>query len=245
MIGWAYLLCSVIYVAVNGKAVLLLAALVLLIVLYLAGTAGVLPLPQALNDLVNVPQVLGSTSANVLAGTLVGTLFLRRTQPEAVSQVSQVSPVSQVPSPPAVPAHHAVLHRRRVVLMACFALVLFGAGMLLRPLHGINKIQATESYTLVCSALVLALFILFYVLIDVLQWRWWSAPLMPAGANALFAFILPDLWEQLAAVLRMPRWWWPYLESGGVPGLLNAAALTVAMMGLTALANRAGLRLKF
>lgn len=239
MIGWAYLLCSVIYVAVNGKPVLLLAALALLIVLYLAGTAGVLPLPQALNHLVNVPQVLGSTSANVLAGTLVGTLFLRRTQPEAAS------PVSPVPPTPAVPAHHAVLHRRRVVLMACFALALFGAGMLLRPLHGINKIQATESYTLVCSALVLALFILFYVLIDVLQWRWWSAPLMPAGANALFAFILPDLWEQLAAVLRMPRWWWPYLDAGGVPGLLNAAALTVAMMGLTALANRAGLRLKF
>ncbi|MNY71670.1 hypothetical protein D3C86_2100690 [compost metagenome] len=83
------------------------------------------------------------------------------------------------------------------------------------------------------------------MLIDVLQWRWWSAALMPAGANALFAFIAPDLWEQLAAVLRMPRWWWPYLESGGGAGLLNAAALTVAMMGLTALANRAGLRLKF
>lgn len=233
MIGWAYLLCSVIYVAVDGKPVLLLLALALLVALYLAGTAGVLPLPQALSELVNVPQVLGSTSANVLAGTVVGTLFLRHTQ-EATLHAA----------PPA-PAGNAVLHRRRVVLMACFAVALFAAGMLLRPLHGINKIHATAAYSLVCAGLVLALFILFYVLIDVLQWRAWSAPLMPAGANALFAFILPDLWEQLAAVLHMPRWWWPYLESGGVPGLLNAAALTLAMMGLTALANRAGLRLKF
>jgi heparan-alpha-glucosaminide N-acetyltransferase len=236
MIGWAYLLCSAIYVALDGKPLLLLAALVLLIMLYLAGTAGVLPLPQALNGFVNVPQVLGSTSANVLAGTVAGTLFLRRTQPDTVALAAPAL---------AAPEHHAVLHRRRVLLMACFALALFGAGMLLRPLHGINKIQATESYTLVCSGLVLALFMVFYVLIDVLQWRWWSVPLMPAGANALFAFIAPDLWEQLAAVLRMPRWWWPYLESGGGAGLLNAAALAVAMMGLTALANRAGLRLKF
>ncbi|KQV78631.1 hypothetical protein ASD15_22805 [Massilia sp. Root351] len=239
MIGWAYLLCSVIYLAVNGKPLLLLAAFGLLIVLYLVGTAGLLPLPQALNEVVNVPQVLGSTSANVLAGTLMGTLFLRRAQPEGLRPVSPAVPV-----PPA-PAGNALLHRRRVMLMACFAVALFGAGMLLRPLHGINKVHATESYTLVCSGLVLALFILFYVLIDVLQWRWWSVALMPAGANALFAFIAPDLWEQLAAVLRMPRWWWPYLESGGGAGLLNAAALTVAMMGLTALANRAGLRLKF
>jgi predicted acyltransferase len=239
MIGWAYLLCSVIYVAVDGKPLLLLLALVLLIVLYLAGTAGVLPLPQALNallnEVVNVPQVLGSTSANVLAGTLTGTLFLRRA-PNADAGL----PLDAGGEPPP-----AALHRRRIVLMAGFALALFGAGMLLRPLHGINKIQATESYTLVCSGLVLALFLLFYVLIDVLHWRAWSALLMPAGANALFAYIAPDLWEQLAAVLHLPRWWWPYLESGGAPGLLNAAALTLAMMGLTALANRAGLRLKF
>ncbi|KQW88553.1 hypothetical protein ASC94_24395 [Massilia sp. Root418] len=238
MIGWAYLLCSVIYVAVDNKRVplqpALLAALVLLIVLYLAGTAGVLPLPPALNALVNVPQVLGSTSANVLAGALAGTLFLRRT-PRADAGLP----------PDAAAAPPAALHRRRIVLMGAFALALFGAGMLLRPLHGINKIQATESYTLVCSGLVLALFLLFYVLIDVLQWRAWSALLMPAGANALFAYIAPDLWEQLAAVLHLPRWWWPCLESGGVPGLLNAAVLAVAMMGLTALANRAGLRLKF
>lgn len=237
MIGWAYLLCSVIYVAAGGKPPLLMAALALLIVLYLAGTAGVLPLPQALNAFVNVPQVLGSTSANVMAGTLVGTLFLRR--PESAGMSAGAVPADGEELPP------AALHRRRIVLMACFAVALFGAGMLLRPLHGINKIQATESYTLVCSGLVLALFLLFYVLIDVLQWRAWSALLMPAGANALFAYIAPDLWEQLAAVLRLPRWWWPYLESGGAQGLLNAAAMTAAMMGLTVLANRAGLRLKF
>jgi len=235
MIGWAYLLCSVVYVAVDGKPLLLLAALVLLVGLYLAGTAGVLPLPQALNDFVNVPQVLGSTSANVLAGTLAGTLFLRR----APLGDAGAAPAAAAQLPP------AALHRRRIVLMACFAVALFGAGMLLRPLHGINKIQATESYTLVCSGLVLALFLLFYVLIDVLQWRAWSALLMPAGANALFAYIAPDLWEQLAALLHLPRFWWPYLASGGVPGLLNAAAMTMAMMGLTALANRSGLRLKF
>lgn len=251
MIGWAYLLCSVIYVALDGKPVLLLLALALLIVLYTAGTSGALPLPQALNAFVNVPQVLGSTAANVMAGTLAGTLFLRRA-PASPAAAAPSAPPRQAASAASTAADAAdaaaaamAAHRYRIAAMACFAVALFAAGMLLRPLHGINKIQATESYTLVCAGLVLALFLLFYVLIDVLQWRAWSAPLMPAGANALFAYIAPDLWEQLAAVLHLPRFWWPCLASGGAAGLLNAAAMAAAMMGLTALANRAGLRLKF
>ncbi|SFU68870.1 DUF5009 domain-containing protein [Pseudoduganella namucuonensis] len=221
MIGWAYLLCSLLYLATRGDGAALTGCLALLVALYMGGTAGALPLPGALMAFVNVPQVLGSTAANVMAGAVVGRLFLRDGDGQPVA------------------------HGRRIRFMAWFALALFAAGLLLRPYHGINKIHATAAYTLVCAGLVLALFLLFYVLIDVLGWGAWSAMLMPAGANALFAYIAPDLWEQLAAALRLPRFWWPYLASGGVPGLLNAAAMTLAMMGLTALANRAGLKLKF
>ncbi|MGB9990964.1 DUF5009 domain-containing protein [Massilia sp. SM-13] len=224
MIGWAYLVCSAIYLAVRGDGLAMMAALAGLIALYLGGMAGQLGwLPDTVHSFVNVPQLIGSTSANVMAGALVGRLFVRG----------------------ATEAGGWALHKPRIRFMACFALALFAAGMLLRPYHGINKINATASYTLVCSALVLALFLLFYVLTDVLEVRSWTVLLLPAGANALFAYIAPDLWEQAAAVLHLPRFWWPFWESGGVPGLLNAAVMTLAMMGLTALANRLGLKLKF
>lgn len=217
MIGWAYLVCSLLYLATGGSAMALTGALAGLLVLYMGGTAGALAIPASLGDLVNVPQVLGSTSANMLAGVLA-TLLL---------------------------TNAAATPWQRARALAWLALSLFGAGLLLRPYHGINKIHATESYTLVCSGLVLAMFIVFYVLIDILQWRRWCWLLLPAGGNALFAYIAPDLWEQLMALLHMPRWWWPYWQQGGAAGLLNAAAMTLAMMGLTALANRAGWRLKF
>ncbi|MDC8757416.1 DUF5009 domain-containing protein [Janthinobacterium fluminis] len=222
MIGWAYLLCSLIYLAAGGNATALMGAFAGLIALYMGGEAGSLDfLPSALRQFVNVPQLLGSTAANVLAGTLVGTLFVRD---------------ADAPAQP---------HGLRIRFMACFAAGLFAAGMLLRPYHHINKIHATESYTLVSAGIVLALFLLFYVTIDVLKWRRWTALLLPVGANALLAYILPDLWEQLAAMLGLPRFWWPYLEAGGGAGLLNAAALTFAMLLLVALANRRGLYLKF
>ncbi|MBV5325846.1 MAG: hypothetical protein J0626_11635, partial [Rhodospirillaceae bacterium] len=65
--------------------------------------------------------------------------------------------------------------------LSWLALGLLAAGLLLRPYHGINKIQATEAYTLVCAGLILLLFVVFYVLIDILQWRRWCVWLLPAG----------------------------------------------------------------
>lgn len=219
MIGWAYLLCSLLYLACGGSGTALMGMLALLLVLYMGGTAGSLDfLPASINAFVNVPQVLGSTAANVLAGTLVGQLFLRSA---------------------------ALSHGQRIRFMAWFALGLFAAGMLLRPYHHINKIAATESYTLVCSAVILALFLVFYIVIDVWRWRAWAVLLLPAGTNALFAYIVPDLWQQLAAVLHLPTFWWPYLETGGAAGLWNAAAVTALMLLFTALVTRYGLKLKF
>ena len=219
MIGWAYLLCSLLYLACRGKGTALMGMLAMLIVLYMGGTADSLDfLPTSINAVVNVPQVLGSTAANVLAGTLVGRLFLRD---------ATMTP------------------RQRIRFMAWFALGLFAAGMLLRPYHHINKIAATESYTLVCSAIILALFLAFYIVIDVWRWRAWAVVLLPAGTNALFAYIVPDLWQQLAAVLHLPPVWWPWLETGGAAGLWNAAGVTALMLLFTALATRHGWTLKF
>ncbi|MBB5606871.1 MULTISPECIES: DUF5009 domain-containing protein [unclassified Janthinobacterium] len=219
MIGWSYLLCSLIYLACHGKGTALMGAFAGLIVLYMGGTAGSLDfLPAGISKLVNVPQLLGSTAANVMAGTLVGRLFLRDA---------------------------ALSNKQRMVFMAWFAAGLFAAGLLLRPYHQINKIFATESYTLVCSGIVLAMFLLFYIVIDIWRWRAWAALLLPAGANALFAYIAPDLWEQLAATLHLPRFWWPWWETGGAAGLLNAAVVTALMLLLTVLASRYRLKLKF
>jgi predicted acyltransferase len=226
MIGWGYLVCSLAYLATGGSSTAMTAVLGVLLALYLGGTAGALDcLPALVRAFVNIPQVLGSTAANVVAGALAGMVLVARAGEQEL--------------PP------SLRHRHRLQQLAWLAAGLLLTGLLLRPYHGINKIQATASYTLVCAGLVLLLFMLFYLLLDVWQWRRWSAPLLPAGANALLAYILPDLWEQAAAVLRLPRLWWPYLESGGSAGLLNAAIMSALMLLLVAAASRAGLRLKF
>ncbi|XLZ72661.1 DUF5009 domain-containing protein [Massilia sp. SR12] len=222
MIGWAYLACSLAFVLTGGGSAALAGVFAAMLALYLGGTAGALDwLPVGLREFVSIPQVLGSTAANVMAGVLVGNLFR-----------------AELP------------HCLRMRQMAWMALAFLAAGLLLRPYHGINKIHATASYTLVCAAIMLALFILFYWLVDARRPARAQVPraaswLLPAGSNALLAYILPDLFEQAAAVLHIPRFWWPFLDSGGLAGLANAAAMTALMLALVTLANRAGLRLKF
>jgi hypothetical protein len=84
---------------------------------------------------------------------------------------------------------------------------------------------------------------------DVWKIKRWAAFLIPAGTNALLAYILPDLWNNWTALLGLGGlWWnygWPYLQSGGTAGLLNALAVALFMVWLTKLGGKAGFNLKF
>jgi predicted acyltransferase len=157
--------------------------LVMIFVNYIAGMAGVpfilrhAPAQMdafTLTDVVfpgflfiDVGRDLGSHSAIVVAGILVGTLFPSGTE---------------VKKP-----------KERIMSMGVFGIGLCFTGYLLRPLHGFSKIQGTESYCLVTSGICCLLFLFFYVLMDVLKIRRWSSFLQPIGQNPLLAYILPSL----------------------------------------------------
>jgi len=233
MIGWTYLCCSLVYVATRGSSTALMGVLGFMIAVYMGGHEGMLDfIPDWIEDTIGIGTMFGSVSANVLAGTLIGNLFLE----------TRISATDD-------PATQRAIHRRRLKFMFFFAAGLVLAGVLLRPYHHISKIGATESFTLVCGGINLFAFSIFYFLMDVMQWRTWAAFLVPAGINALFAYILPDLWRQVLDMLGLgDMWWrfgWPFLQSGGPIGLINAAVVAMFMFSLVALASRKGLRLKF
>jgi predicted acyltransferase len=119
---------------------------------------------------------------------------------------------------------------------------LFVAGTLFRPLHGINKVAATESYALVSGAWCVFGFLVVYLLMDVLNIRNWAVWLLPVGQNALLAYILPGMVGNFLGVIGAQKWLWPF--DSGMPGALNAAVLAALMVGLTWVATRAGVRLK-
>jgi heparan-alpha-glucosaminide N-acetyltransferase len=216
LIGWAYLNCSLIYLAARGSPVALMGALGFMLALYIGGRHGRLDWLGPVNDFVGVGGVLGSTSANVMAGVLAGSLFVGNSANRTVAS--------------------------RTTFLLVFGLGLYAAGMLLRPLHGIVKNQATAAYTLVAAGICTLLFLAFYWVIDVRNHRAWSGFLLPAGRNPLLAYLLPDLVIFWFSVLGLQWLIWPYRS--GLPGALNAAVLTVAVLCINWGLTRTGVRLR-
>jgi hypothetical protein len=216
LIGWAYLNCSLVYLFTKGSSTALMGIFGFMLALYIGGRHGRLEWLGPLNAFVGVGEVLGSTSANVLAGVLVGNLF--------VGERAASSPGC------------------RMRFLAMFGTGLYLSGMLLRPLHGIVKNRATESYTLVAAGICCGVFLLFYWLIDVKQRRGWAIAFNPAGQNPLLAYLLPDICAYLLALLGLEHVFWPY--SSGWPGAVNALLMTLLMLVINAILTKSGLRLK-
>jgi len=216
LIGWAYLVCCLAYLAFRGSSVALMGMLGFLIALYIGDKHGVLDWLGPIRGFVGVGPVLGSTAANVMIGVLVGNSF--------VGEAAALRPAV------------------RVRFLLGFGLGLYLAGTLLRPLHGINKIAATDSYTLVTGGLCCLAFLLVYCLMDLGHLQRWARPLVPIGQNALLAYILPGILANFFTVLGLPGLLWQY--HSGWPGALNAGVLTLLIMVITWSATRAGILLR-
>ncbi|MDH4273232.1 MAG: hypothetical protein OEW18_14765, partial [Candidatus Aminicenantes bacterium] len=129
--------------------------------------------------------------------------------------------------------------RNRIGFMTAFGAGLLASGFLLRPLHGFNKIQGTESYCLATAGICCLLLMVFYWLMDVRRIRRWALFLRPVGANPLLAYILPSIIGPVLGFASslfgtdVSRIFWPYAERGGLPGILNAAAMTGLVLLVT------------
>jgi len=130
----------------------------------------------------------------------------------------------------------------RVRFFLAFGIGLYLAGMLLRPLHGINKVAATDAYALVTGGICCLSFLLVYAVMDIANLRRWASPLIVVGQNALLAYILPGILNNLVAVAGWPGVLWRY--ASGWPGALNAAALTLLILLITWGATKLGIRLR-
>ena len=216
MIGWAYLLCCIVYLLFRGHTAALMGVLGFMIALWIGGKHGSLDWMGPLRDFIDVGNVFGTTAADVMVGVLVGSCF--------VGESAAMKPWA----------------RARFFLL--FGLGLYLAGTLMRPLHGINKIAATDSYALVCGGICCLSFLVVYCIMDLANVRRWASPFIPIGQNAVLAYLLPGILSNFFSVIGLAAVLWPYNSAG--PGALNAAVLTVIVLGITWTASRGRFLLK-
>ena len=78
---------------------------------------------------------------------------------------------------------------RKAVTMFVASVVMLGLGLLWNMVFPINKSLWTSSFVLVAGAYSLAMFALFYYLIDVRGWSRWSFPLQVVGVNSITIYM--------------------------------------------------------
>jgi heparan-alpha-glucosaminide N-acetyltransferase len=221
LIGWAYLVASVIYLVARRNAVVLAGVIPLLYCVYFADQVGFFTSFSAIDRWVDIGSMLGSHAAITTSGALLG--------------LSLVAPARS--------------HRSRLISAILIGSAFAVAGTLLHSLHALdrmfiyNKNAATPAWCLLSSAWTAWLWAGIYWLIEVSGLRQGTGWVRCAGQNALFAFILGPIAYTLVSLpgIRYPHAW---LGARFSTGLLRSIAFAVAATCLTGLLQHRRLALK-
>lgn len=122
-----------------------------------------------------------------------------------------------------------------------FAAAALIAGWLLTPL-GISKIRATPTWCLYTIAAAAAIFTLLHYLCDVRGKRAWAGWVYPAGENTLLTYLLPDLYFYGAQLIGFT--YFAHHLNAGAAGVAVVVFFTAAVLAVSALLTRLGLRLQ-
>ena len=227
LIGWAYLVSCLIYIPLRRQMAGLVGAMAILFCLYFADAGGFLPFLEWIDPYLKVSYMLGSHSAVVLSGAILG--------------------VNLTPDSPMRG------HKERIRWAALYGSGLALAGLLLHSLNDIhvmftiNKNLGTPPWCLLGSAIFVWVWALLYWLMDVRGWRRWAAPLKSAGANALLAFILAPIFYTLFATfgeLFGGTDFYAVLGNNPWTGLIRAIVFASLLTWMTGFLRRAGVWLK-
>jgi predicted acyltransferase len=216
LIGWAYLVAASAYLAFGNRRTALLGCATLLLGLFVADRAGAFE-GLWLRRVVDVGGTLGSQASIAVAGTLLGTILL-------------------TPDTGTVAA--------RVRFVGLFVGTCAAAALLVHRPYGIGKEDATPAWCLWACAITASLWLTLYLLADVWRGSRVVHPLAVAGENVLLAYLLSQGVPNWIELAHLGAWY----DRLALPTLGNAIARSgtcaLAVLGVTALLNRRGLRLK-
>lgn len=216
IIGWAYLVAGILYLVFRNRIEAMMGALGLLTILYIADRSGAFRDLTFIQKYVGVGEKFGAHPSIVVAGMIVGLLFL--------------------------PASPAQTPWQRIRWLLVFACGLAAGGFWLRPLYGISKNHATPAWCLLCSAICCVMYAFLYWLMDVKHVTRWAWVFRPAGENPLLAYILPTIF--FAALYFWPNDPLETFRHEGTRAVVRSLIFSFAMVGLTGLLGKMRIRLR-
>ncbi|CAG5069283.1 hypothetical protein DYBT9623_02019 [Dyadobacter sp. CECT 9623] len=215
LIGWAYLICALIYFFMKDNLGLIVGAWLFLVLFNLADFAGML---QFLDPVRAKIWIVGSGSmpAFTMAGVTASVIYRNMTSRSAASQTY-------------------------LWILLILGILAFAYGFGTRPFWGISKIRATPAWVGICSGISFFAFAFMYWLVDLKRSKSWAEVLKPAGTSTLTCYLVPYLWY---AIITLVGFSLPLFLRTGIVGLVKSLCFSLLVIVVTGLLNRVGIRLK-
>jgi heparan-alpha-glucosaminide N-acetyltransferase len=215
LIGWAYLVTSIVYLVFRGHRTAILGCMVLLMCLFAADKKGVFE-DFWLNRIVGIGATLGSLGAIAVGGLLLGSVLV---------------------------ATDMTALKARARFAFWFVAGCAAAALLLNRSYGISKNSATPSWCLWACAITAALWFALYLICGVRPLKIISRPLALAGHNVLLAYLISEMLPGLLDALRLGDGY-GHLAANLPSAIARSAFCAIVILLLSTSLNRIGFRLR-
>lgn len=216
LIGWAYLVSSLVFLLFRTRSTALLACMTLLFCLFPAGQAGLFD-ELTISEYVGIGSMIGSHGGIAVAGMLLASVL---THPETRSA------------------------RSRIRFTLLFVLGCAVGAVLVDGLYGINKNAATPAWCLWACAITAAVWLIVHVLSETRIGGWLTAPFAIAGRNVLLAYLLSNALGPVLDLLNLGDWYGALAGPTLTDAVTRSVGTAVVILSVSVGLNRLGFRLK-
>jgi len=214
LIGWAYLLNSLIFLITKGRLYAIVVAWLVFNLLSVAHKAGWMPDFGRAGIILN-PLLEGTLAGFTSAGVLATVIF------QSFKNKGRI----------------------KLFYLTVISLAIISAayGFVVRPLWGISKLGSTPSWLGICSGIGFAMFALLYWLADQKGYSDMASILKPAGTATLTCYLLPYFIYPLREIfgIVLPE----AIRTGGI-GIIKSLGFALLVVLLTGLFEKWRIKLK-
>ena len=214
LIGWSYLISSLVFLYSKGRLPILIGALVFFTLFNIAAKAGWLHFLQPIKPYIWITGD-GSTPSLTIAGIIAAVIY------------SSYADKGK--------------YRACITILLLLGVFMLAGGFAIRPLAGISKIRATPSWVMICTGISILMFTMLIWLVDRKNKQQWFAIIKPAGTSTLTAYLLPYIYYPLYHLAGITL---PVVLLTGAVGLVKSLLFALLIILLTGLLEKWKIRLK-
>lgn len=215
LIGWGYFVAAVVYLICKDSLLKTVVFWVLFLVLNMLSQLNLLDFLDTIKPIFGV-IIDGNVPSIVITG-LVFSLILRNLEKQDLTKF--------------------------IIAGVVFGGAVLGLGFILRNWFIISKLMGTPSWAMICNGISVLVFMLLYIIIDVMGRKKWAAVFKPAGQNSLTTYLAPDILYHLIWMFSIPVLFYKQSELQWVV-VSGSIVWAFAMIGFAALLSKIGIRLK-